>query len=460
MREVRSGDAAARMTLLRRCARIAALALAAVMGGSLLLSGSASTASAAVRGFTAAALTANGQGYMLVSSAGEFYAFGQAHPQPNPVGFSGSIVGVAVTADGQGALAVSSAGQFYSYGMAHAWPNITGSSGIVGVAVTADGRGAMAVSSSGQFYAYGTAHPQPNPVGFSGSIVGLALTADGQGALAVSSAGQFYAYGTAHPQSNPTGFTHSITSVAMTADGQGAVAMSDTGQLYAYGSARPQLNPTGFSGSMVGVKLTADGQGLMAMSSTGQVYAYGTAAWLGNGDPGAAAPTLGERITSRAIAENSDATGHRKEVPLGSNCNFYSGAVGAGPSCNGGARWHVEAWCADFAKWVWGNAGANTTGLGTLASSFKSYNNAHPGTWHSGFVLTGVKPGDAVVFNLQTADTGDDHVGIVTAVRADSVDMISGNFGNMVAPATVYRVSTSQSQLGGKTVSGYTTPVA
>ena len=268
--------------------RTAATAFAVVLGAALMLYALALPASAATRTFTGLGLTGNGQGYLLVSSAGEFYAYGNARAQQNATGSSG-IVSVDVTANGQGALAVSGTGQFYAYGTAHPWTNITGSSPIVGLAITADGQGALAVSRTGQFYAYGTAHPWTNITG-SSPIVGLAITADGQGALAVSDSGQFYAYGTAHAWTNPTGFTNRITSVTMTADGQGAVAMSDRGQFYAYGTARPQTNPTGFTGSMVGVKLTADGRGLTAMSTTGQIYAYGTSAWLGNGDPGAATP--------------------------------------------------------------------------------------------------------------------------------------------------------------------------
>jgi hypothetical protein len=223
----------------------------------------------------------------MVSTAGEFYAFGNAAPQLNPSGFSGEIVDVAVTADGRGAMAVSERGQFYAYGTVRPQPNPTGfRDRIVAVAVTADGQGTMAVSNTGQFYAYGTARPQPNPSGFTDGIVDLALTADGQGVMAVSGRGQFYAYGTARPQPNPSGFTNGIISMDLTADGQGAVAVSGIGQLYAYGTARPQLNPSGFTGGIAAVDLTADGQGLAVLSGSGQIYAYGTARHFGNGDPG------------------------------------------------------------------------------------------------------------------------------------------------------------------------------
>ena len=194
---------------------------------------------------------------------------------------------MALTADGQGAVAVSSAGQFYAYGTARPQPNPTGFSGeIVDVALTADGQGLLAVSSAGQFYAYGTARPQPNPSGFSGRITSVALTADGQGAVAVSSAGQFYAYGTARPQPNPREFSGEIVDVALTADGHGLLAVSSAGQFYAYGTARPQPNPSGFTGGIVRASLTADGQGAAALSGSGQVYAYHPVQHRGNGDPG------------------------------------------------------------------------------------------------------------------------------------------------------------------------------
>lgn len=259
---------------------------------------------AATRTFSGVGLTANGQGYILVSTHGEFYAFGNALPQVNPTGFTGDIVDVAVTADGRGAMAVSERGQFYAFGSVRPQSNPSGFAGkVVGVAVTADGQGAMAVSSAGQFYAYGTARSQPNPVGFSGGIVDLALTADGQGAMAVSGAGQFYAYGTARSQPNPSGFSGGVVAMDITADGQGAVAVSGTGQLYAYGTARSQVNPTGFTSGIASVDLTADGQGLAVMSGSGQVYAYGSARHFGNGDPGSPdAPSTTANLAQQVLA--------------------------------------------------------------------------------------------------------------------------------------------------------------
>jgi hypothetical protein len=390
--------------------------LTVVMSAALLILGSTTPAAAATRNFTGFGLTGNGQGYLLVSSTGEFYAYGNARP----------------------------------------WPNAVGSSGIVGVAVTADGQGALAVSGSGQFYAYGTAHPWTNIVGSSG-IVGVAVTADGQGALAVSRTGQFYAYGTAHAWTNPTGFTNRITSVAITADGQGAVAMSDRGQFYAYGSARPQNNPTGFTGSMVGVRLTADGQGLTAMSSSGQIYAYSPSAWLGNGDPGSATPgptgTAAQRIVSTARAEAANGTRNRERV--GTNCNYYTGQMSPGAAaCAGG--WRSQQWCADFANWVLQQVGVRTTG-NAAAASFYKYGKDNR-TWKGGASTANARVGDAVVFELNTAGTFASHVGLVTAVNSNgTITYVSGNTGNPAGGADGVLEKTIDPTRSG--VSGYTSLV-
>ncbi|MFG1644207.1 peptidoglycan-binding protein [Amycolatopsis sp. NPDC049252] len=112
-------------------------------------------------------------------------------------------------------------------------------------------------------------------------------------------------------------------------------------------------------------------------------------------------------------------TAHNREIG-GYNCNFYSTALGVGSSgCSNG--WRSEAWCADFVKWDWKQAGANVSGINGLASSLKDYGVSHH-TWHT----SGPKPGDAVYFTYG-------HVGIVVSSTATNVTYISGNTYN---PAT------------------------
>ena len=99
-----------------------------------------------------------------------------------------------------------------------------------------------------------------------------------------------------------------------------------------------------------------------------------------------------------------------------------AGGTGFDSSCTGnGGR--PEYWCADFARWVWGRAGANTSGLTAAAGSFYVYGQNH-GTLHSHPAV-----GDAVVFNY--AGNGyADHVAIVTRVNPDgTIESVSGDWG-------------------------------
>lgn len=90
-------------------------------------------------------------------------------------------------------------------------------------------------------------------------------------------------------------------------------------------------------------------------------------------------------------------------------------------SCTGNGG-QPEYWCADFARWVWGAAGADTGGLSAAAGSFYVYGQNH-GT------LSGTpQVGDAVVFNYHGGGSAD-HVAIVTQVNGNgSIETASGDW--------------------------------
>jgi peptidoglycan hydrolase-like protein with peptidoglycan-binding domain len=129
---------------------------------------------------------------------------------------------------------------------------------------------------------------------------------------------------------------------------------------------------------------------------------------------------LGAAIVQIAQQEMANPA-HNHEIG-GYNCNYYTtalGLAGTGAYCSNG--WKTEAWCADFGKWVWKQAGADVSGLTPYYSSFKTYGQNH-GTWHTGNPL----PGDAIVFSWG-------HVGLVVSATSTDVTYISGNTYN---PAT------------------------
>ena len=91
-----------------------------------------------------------------------------------------------------------------------------------------------------------------------------------------------------------------------------------------------------------------------------------------------------------------------------------------------------EAWCSDFAKWVWQQAGV-TADMNTLNAGSDSFYDWGLGQGESMPVDGGTPAaGDAVVFfppGPITPTTYADHVGIVTAVNPDgTVNLVNGDF--------------------------------
>jgi CHAP domain len=165
------------------------------------------------------------------------------------------------------------------------------------------------------------------------------------------------------------------------------------------------------------------------------------------------ASTTRDSIAARAKAEIT--SGHTTELPAGSNCNFYTGALRF-HSSNCASGYGQSAWCADFAKYVWKTAGVTDylSDLDGWAQSFKTYGTNH-GTYHSrssGYVP---QPGDAVMFDWD-GDPSDahpiDHVGLVTSAANGRVYLISGNNSSDT-------VGTSNYPLSSGYIVGYTTPV-
>ena len=116
-------------------------------------------------------------------------------------------------------------------------------------------------------------------------------------------------------------------------------------------------------------------------------------------------------------------------------------------SCN-------EEWCADFAKWVWQQAGVDVDGLTPGAASFATYN---------GGLSSTPEVGDAVVFGYNGAGYAQ-HVAIVTSVNTSTgeITSIGGNQGDgYVTQDGPYddAVGSKSSWMDDMTLSGYATPI-
>ena len=158
---------------------------------------------------------------------------------------------------------------------------------------------------------------------------------------------------------------------------------------------------------------------------------------------------LGQKIADIALSQ----VGVQTDPPVPNfstiDCDPYSTLVAGFSSDSDGCgfdsafnvRNQNETWCADFAKWVWQQAGV-TADMNTLNAGAVSFH-----TWavHQGQnpqANSGTpEPGDAVLFYSpgRLPNGFADHVGLVSAVHPDgSIDMVNGDFSGGAAVNVQY----------------------
>ncbi len=134
-------------------------------------------------------------------------------------------------------------------------------------------------------------------------------------------------------------------------------------------------------------------------------------------------------LRARIVAVAEGQAGYTTD-PASTYCNKFSAYWDAGADdCGNGNL--SEEWCADFAAWVWKQAGAEVAYqlasgyLNADSASFYVWGTDH-GTWHPVGSHYTPQPGDVAVYGLDT--------GAVTAVH---VAVVTGDTGNDAAPDVV-----------------------
>ncbi|MBW5483128.1 CHAP domain-containing protein [Streptomyces bambusae] len=131
-----------------------------------------------------------------------------------------------------------------------------------------------------------------------------------------------------------------------------------------------------------------------------------------------AAPLLG-MVSAGPAAADATTVADIARSQVGNSCSPYYGCV------------YPSAWCAEFSRWVWNKAGANTSGLNAAAASFHSYGQRN-GTLHT----SGPKVGDAVLWDDDGSVSGEaNHVSLVVGVSADGtqIQTVGGNESHKVS---------------------------
>ncbi|HLI02204.1 MAG TPA: hypothetical protein VKV06_15555 [Acidimicrobiales bacterium] len=149
------------------------------------------------------------------------------------------------------------------------------------------------------------------------------------------------------------------------------------------------------------------------------------------------------------------------DSPSGTFCNTFSAFWGSGSTCKNVNK--SEAWCADFAAWVWWDAGVPfsyswTTGaLNGAAASFYKWGIDHH-TWHWASSGYRPQPGDVVVYGLNASHSYADHAAIVVTHGDGAPNVVNGDWwinGN----GGVVAANQESTASGTDRVSGYASPV-
>jgi hypothetical protein len=137
-------------------------------------------------------------------------------------------------------------------------------------------------------------------------------------------------------------------------------------------------------------------------------------------------------LRARIVRVAMSQVGYRTDPP-DSYCNRFSAYWDAGQDiCASGEL--SEEWCADFAAWVWQQAGAVVDYqlapgyLNSDSASFYVWGVEHH-TWHPVSSHYRPQPGDVAVYGLNLSAVTADHVAVVTAATGNDAapDVVNGD---------------------------------
>jgi hypothetical protein len=170
-------------------------------------------------------------------------------------------------------------------------------------------------------------------------------------------------------------------------------------------------------------------------------------------------------LRARIIAIAESQLGYTTDPPS-TYCNKYSAYWVSGSDDCGNSNLDEE-WCADFAAWVWKEAGAQVTyqyingDLNSSAASFYEWGAAR-GTWHPVGSRYMPLPGDVAVYGLDEAQLVAAHVAVVIGYKLGDLGPIAVNGDGDSTGFSVVEVKTDEvvadTHPGSAPLSGYVSP--
>ncbi len=201
----------------------------------------------------------------------------------------------------QGYWLLGTGGQVYAFGASKAYGSAGGTSFAVAVAMAAtpDGGGYWVVDDRGDVQSFGDAASLASPTVPGTNVVSVAPTLDGKGLWEATSNGGVYTTGDAVSYGSMLGtpLAQPVVSIAATPDGKGYWMAAADGGVFAFGDAIfygsvPGVLPPGvvINQPVVSIAATPDGKGYWMAAADGGVFTFGDAGYLG-GEGGQPIPT-------------------------------------------------------------------------------------------------------------------------------------------------------------------------
>ncbi|MEM9035713.1 MAG: S8 family serine peptidase [Actinomycetota bacterium] len=254
--------------------------------------GGAGTDVASGRLDVGAALTAEHEGYWIVTADGEVFPYGDAIDWGEPTLAAGAtVVAIEPAPDGRGYWIASSDGAVLPFGSARSFGSMAGqplNQPIVGMAATNSGLGYWLVASDGGIFAFGDATFLGSMGGtpLNEPIVAMATVPTGDGYWLVASDGGIFAFGDApfFGSMGGTPLNLPVVGMAESASGAGYWLVAADGGIFAFGDA-PFHGSTGslvLNQPIVGMTATASGDGYRMVATDGGIFSFGGADFFGS----------------------------------------------------------------------------------------------------------------------------------------------------------------------------------
>jgi hypothetical protein len=235
----------------------------------------------------------SGAGYLMVTSYGRAFAFGDAVQTGSATGLrlGAPIVGIAANGSGRGYWLVAADGGVFAFGAAQFHGSLSGeglAAAVTGIAALPTGGGYWLVAADGGVFAFGRArfHGSLGNYHLGRPVIAITATPSGNGYWLTTADGGVFGFGDARARGSLAGepLAAGLVSTATTPTGKGYWLAAADGGVFCFGDARfrGSLVGRGLAQPVVSIVSTPTGRGYWLVAADGGVFCFGDARFRGS----------------------------------------------------------------------------------------------------------------------------------------------------------------------------------